>query len=168
MSKRFTPEEDKTIQDLIELGFTYLQIARKIGRSEEGVRYRDQLYRARGGSGSFGSFTKEEDYLLLKHYEERKPLIELSTALGRPTTMLRKRLDTLKKNAKKAKANLENILPHMRRDISDKPADFPIQAQKHLEAILREDPRGFPAYTDTGNKYAALAVKLPLIWKGAN
>lgn len=168
MSKRFTSEEDKTIQELDELGFNYVQIARQMGRSEEGVRYRLSLYRTRGGPGYFNPFTEEEDYLLFRHYMERKPLIDLSNTLNRPTTMLRKRLDTLKARAKKAsQPNLDIVRP-LRREISNDPADFPAQAQKHLEAILREDPRGFAAYTSTGNKHTALAVKLPLIWKGAN
>lgn len=168
MSKRFTPEEDNTIQELFDLGFSYVQIAKKMGRSEEGVRYRHTLYRTRGGPGYFNPFTEEEDYLLLKHYYDRKPLPDLSSILNRPTTMLRKRLDTLKAQAKRAKQPNLDIVRPMRREISNDPADFPAQAQKHLEAILCEDPRGFAAYTDTGNKRTALAVTLPLIWKGAN
>lgn len=168
MSKRFSDEEVERIKELTDLGYSYVQIAQKIKRSEEGVRYRVILYRTTGATELTNTFTRDEDRLILNYHYGHKSFKELADILNRPVTLLRKRRDVLKFRAQQASKQKAEPARHMKREISNDPADFPIQAENHLIAILNEDPRGFPAYTDTGNPKATLAVKLPLVWKGAN
>lgn len=170
MNIPFSPDEDEFILVATRNKVPYAQIARSLNRSREGVRYRQAVLLARDPSDSL-PFSEEDGKRLLKARKEGRDWVGIAVDFNRSLSFLQRRFKTLREREREEEKRRKLMAPKDPapvKALSSDPIDFPVQARNHLVAILSEDPRGFAAYTDTGDKRTALAVKLPLIWKGAN
>jgi hypothetical protein len=169
MSRLFTEDEDDFIRVATRNKIGPVQIARALGRSKEGVRYRQHVLFMQSPADS-APFTQEDDERLMSMRKVGTPWLDISLAFNRSLTVMQRRYKTLREQSREAEKQRvkSQIANKMERPIPGDPAFFPIQCQNHLVAILRADPRGFAAYTDTGNKKTALGIKLPLTYQGAD
>ena len=168
-AQKFTEDEDEFILVATRNKVSVTQIAKALNRSKEGVRYRQHVLLMRSTTDAM-PFTQDEDQKLLAARKAGTLWLDISVEFNRSLSIVQRRYKRLRERERDEEKRRRAAVPKepSMPKISGDPIDFPVQTENHAIAILNADPRGFAAFTSTGDKRTALAVKLPLIYQGAN
>jgi hypothetical protein len=168
-AQKFTEDEDEFILVATHNKVSITQVARALNRSKEGVRYRQHVLLMRSATDA-APFTQDEDQRLLAARKSGTLWLDISVEFNRSLSIVQRRYKRLRERERDEEKRRRSAAPKEppMPKISGDPINFPMQAENHATATLSADPRGFAAYSDTGNKKTALGIKLPLIYRGAN